>query len=335
MVKGNLRSFSEYVKIVFVVCTLAVVAENAIHNNIQINLRFISGILIIFMIPYLILWIGSRFKILDFESKFKVNKEEKQTLEEHEIEGKNDKLLSYHENLNTRKKEINEEIFEDKKIYARGCTASVCSITFGIFFVILSFLITNNSELVFQLRTLASILILGGFVFLFSLFGIVKPRILSLQSNVTEIDEELDLHAIDEVQHEKRAEIQFKNHQKEIKRYYDINLSQLKFILPLGIGIIILGSVVILMSIFIFRDVAHENIMPVVIGTVSGLLIDFIGAIFIKMYVETTKVSTEFHNQLIRSNNNLFANALVTKISDDKLKDETFSEIAKLISTTR
>lgn len=178
------------------------------------------------------------------------------------------------------------------------------------------------------------LILIGGFFLIYTTI-FKNPMQLMFEERILAIDEELELLEISENQYEKRAEVQFKNHQKELKRYYDINLGHLKWVFPLGIGVILLGIGIIIFSILIFKNIVVDTIIPTLIGAISGLMVDFIGAIFIKMYIETIKASTEFHNQLIHSNNNLFANVLVTKINDNKLKNETFSEIAKIISMNK
>ena len=144
--------------------------------------------------------------------------------------------------------------------------------------------------------------------------------------------EELELSKISIDKYKERAEIQFKNHQKELKRYYDINLGHLKWVFPVGIGTIMAGIGIIILSIVLFKDAAEKNTIPILTGAAAGVLIDFVGAVFIRMYMETIKASTEFHNKLIHSNDNLFANVLATKITDENLKNETFSEMAKIIA---
>jgi len=157
-----------------------------------------------------------------------------------------------------------------------------------------------------------------------------NPEEFELRERLINIDEELELLDYDDMEYEKRAEKQFKQHQKELKRYYDINIEQLKLVFPLGIITMLLGFAIIFMTIYLCKEMLSS--IPIIIGCISGLLVDLIGAIFIKMYVETVKTSTEFHKKLIGSNNNLFANVLITKINDEKLKNETFAETAKIIA---
>ena len=79
----------------------------------------------------------------------------------------------------------------------------------------------------------------------------------------------------------------------------------------------------------LFKD---KDVISILIGTISGILTNFVGAIFIKMYIETIKASLKFHNKLIDSNNNLFANVLITKIKNQDLQNATLAEVAKIIS---
>ena len=68
-----------------------------------------------------------------------------------------------------------------------------------------------------------------------------------------------------------------------------------------------------------------------VVGAISGVLVNFVGAVLIRMYTETVKSSIAFHRQLSKSNQAFFANMLTYKIENEKLRDETFAELAKLV----
>lgn len=54
-----------------------------------------------------------------------------------------------------------------------------------------------------------------------------------------------------------------------------------------------------------------------------------IGAVFIKMYTKNIEASVKFHAKFAESNNLLLANSIAHKIEDDKLREETLSEISK------
>ena len=255
------------------------------------------------------------------------------------------------ENLKSSKGELQQHLIYAKHKHERTKRNAIICIIFGIFFLlvvlynptiikfldlkadnsIVSFIIDNTPFMRYIYLTLSIFLIFIGMINL-AFTPNKSISILAIEDNIAQIDEELELLDISEKQYEKRAEIQFKNSQKSLKRYYDINLNQLKVVFPVGIVTMAIGVSIIIISILIFKDTAYNDIMPTLIGSISGILIDFIGAIFIKMYIETVKASTEFHNKLIHSNDNIFANVLITRISDEKLRNETLAEIAKIIA---
>lgn len=67
------------------------------------------------------------------------------------------------------------------------------------------------------------------------------------------------------------------------------------------------------------------------VGSLSGIVVDFIGAIFIKMYTKNIEVAVAFHSKFAESNNLLLANSIANKIEDEQLRETTLSEISKNI----
>jgi hypothetical protein len=67
------------------------------------------------------------------------------------------------------------------------------------------------------------------------------------------------------------------------------------------------------------------------VGSLSGIVVDFIGAIFIKMYTKNIEAAVKFHAKFAESNNLLLANSIANKIEDDKIREDTLSEISKNI----
>ena len=65
------------------------------------------------------------------------------------------------------------------------------------------------------------------------------------------------------------------------------------------------------------------------VGNISGILINFVGAVFIRMYTHNVEAAVKFHAKFAESNNLLLANSIANKIEDEKLREETLSEIAK------
>jgi len=186
----------------------------------------------------------------------------------------------------------------------------------------------ETPELYFYALTIS---ITGSPVLLWSgIFG-VSLAIRSRKEQLNQYEDDLDLLEIAEGDHTKRSEKLFRNHQRELKRYYDINLGHYRWIFPVGVMTVILGSAIIGGTIWVFRGAIKDSIAPILIGAVSGVLVDFIGAVLIHMYTETVKSSIAFHSQLMKSNHALFANMLAFKIKDESKQDDTFAELAKLM----
>ena len=142
--------------------------------------------------------------------------------------------------------------------------------------------------------------------------------------------EEKEFSQIDPEKRALRAEKMFRMNQKELMRYYDMNLAQTKFLSGLGIIMIIFGILMVLVSIYVYISLGTDNIL-LFIGSLSGIVVDFIGATFIKMYTKNIEASVKFHSKFAESNNLLLANSIANKIDDDKMREETLSEISKNI----
>jgi hypothetical protein len=71
--------------------------------------------------------------------------------------------------------------------------------------------------------------------------------------------------------------------------------------------------------------------MLLFVGSLSGIVVDFIGAVFIKMYTKNVEAAVKFHARFAKGNNLLLANLIANKIEDDKIREDTLSEISKNI----
>jgi len=127
-----------------------------------------------------------------------------------------------------------------------------------------------------------------------------------------------------------RAEKLFRMNQKGLMRYYTMNLTQAKFLSILGIVVIIAGMVIVLISCITYVSLESDK-MLLIIGNTSGIIIDFIGAIFIKMYAKNLEAAVKFHAKFAESNNLLLANSIANKIENADLREQTLSDISKEI----
>ena len=113
-------------------------------------------------------------------------------------------------------------------------------------------------------------------------------------------------------------------------RYYTMNLAQTKFLSILGIVMIIAGIVIVLISCTVYIS-SESDKMFLVVGNISGIIVDFIGAIFIKMYTHNLEAAVKFHARFAESNNLLLANSIANKIENTELREQTLSDISKEI----
>ena len=146
--------------------------------------------------------------------------------------------------------------------------------------------------------------------------------------------DEKEFSEIDPEKRALRAEKMFRMNQKELMRYYDMNLAQTKFLSGLGIMMIIFGILIVVASLYMYTSSDSDKIL-LLVGSLSGIVVDFIGAIFIKMYTKNIEAAVKFHAKFAESNNLLLANSIANKIDDDKLREDTLSEISKNIILTK
>lgn len=142
--------------------------------------------------------------------------------------------------------------------------------------------------------------------------------------------EEKEFSEIDPEKRALRAEKMFRMNQKELMRYYDMNLTQTKFLSGLGIIMIIFGILIVAASLYLYMSLDADRVL-LFVGSLSGIVVDFIGAIFIKMYTKNIEAAVKFHAKFADCNNLLLANSIANKIDDNKIREETLSEISKNI----
>lgn len=233
--------------------------------------------------------------------------------------------------LKNQKEELKKEIKSLNLKDSGKYILPILSILYGTFF---SYIKPNDSIEKYLFNIIGTLFIILGIILGAILLFIKNPKIMVKEEQVLEINDEIELLEIlkkfDKRNTEIYAEIRFRKYEKEMKRYHDINLISFKILLPIGITIIFFGIGIIIGSIILFF--VEKDKLSIIIGPISGILTNFVGAIFIKMYTETVKSSLKFHNKLVNSSSKFFSNVLISKIKNQDLQDKTLSEVAKIIS---
>lgn len=108
--------------------------------------------------------------------------------------------------------------------------------------------------------------------------------------------EEKEFLEIDPEKRSLRAEKLFRMNQKELMRYYDMNLAQTKFLSGLGIMMILFGIIIVAGSLYMYMSLNGDKVL-LSVGSLSGIVVDFIGAVFIKMYTKNIEASRTGNNE--------------------------------------
>ena len=206
-------------------------------------------------------------------------------------------------------------------------------LVFGIFFAFLAYQIYIRA---FELP-IGKILVYGLGILSFLCLAVTVSCFFDYKESkkIEKLDEEArreekEFSEIDPEKRALRAEKMFRMNQKELMRYYNMNLAQTKFLYGLGIIMILTGIVIVIAVIYMYMMLGADKIL-LIVGSVSGILVDFIGAVFITMYTKNIEAAVKFHAKFAESNNLLLANSIANKIEDDKIRENTLSEISKNI----
>lgn len=239
------------------------------------------------------------------------------------------------------KDDINLRIIEKRKELVKLEKDKKLNIWVGIPIIIIGLIILNaagkNSGIISIFTVVAYII--GAIALLIGIFGSLvffdDSKVKSATQELMYLEDDKELLDAKNYDIEAKAEKQFQLNQRELKRYYDLNLSQTKFLSHLGIGLMLFGVVVISGTIYFYIDSNGSSVTLLLTGSISGVLVNFLGAMFISSYTKTFEAAVKFHSKLANSNNLLLANAIASKIKDESLRNQTLSEVAKNISATK
>lgn len=178
---------------------------------------------------------------------------------------------------------------------------------------------------------LAFICLLGGMVMILASF-FVPVRLTAM---IFDIEREIDLlQSEDSLKN--RSETLFKQHDLQLKRYYDLNLRQNSFVFWVGISCIVLGFGFIGITLYLISGNTlsdpQNKIIVAATGALAGILSNFIGAIYLKMHTNSINSLTEFHNRIVNTHHFYFSNFLISQISDENKREETLANLALNIS---
>jgi len=131
---------------------------------------------------------------------------------------------------------------------------------------------------------------------------------------------------------ESRAEKILRINQLQLRRYYDMNLSQNFWVFSLGVFCILLGVSVIALSLYLVLGAGlatDTKIIVASLGGVGSILANFVAAIYLRMNTSASQNLAAFHSRLAETNQLLLANLLASRIQNDEQRWRTLAELAR------
>lgn len=207
---------------------------------------------------------------------------------------------------------------------------SLYIVSFIITLVLAVFLAVDSSK--YQMYALVFIYALMPLV----MMPVINQRIKEHEIRLTELDLQIDLETYAADNKDLRyAEKTLRSHNNEIMKYHNMNLRQNSWIFLLGLICIILGFVLIVATFWAVRSINNDSILQMelcVFGGIGSIMINYIAALYLKMNAEVNGNMKEFHARLVETHKILLGNLIASKITDEILRNQTLSEVAKEVA---
>jgi hypothetical protein len=159
-----------------------------------------------------------------------------------------------------------------------------------------------------------------------------RAKLRDVEADIQDVDLRIDLYSYPASSREIRAENILRLNDIQLRRYYDLNLSQNRWVFGLGIACIALGTCIIGLSLYLVLERTHgdrnEQIIIAVLGGIGAFLTNFVAAIYLKMNASTTETLATFHSRLVETHQALFGNLLASRIEDDNRRWDTLGALA-------
>ena len=169
-----------------------------------------------------------------------------------------------------------------------------------------------------------------GWLYISGSTGTNSKKLLESKQELSIIEDKIFTKEIVDLSAEERAVKQLSKSQLDLDKYYQLNYNHVSKIFTLGRMIIFFGTMIIISTIAlsIFKSDSTDTVV-IIAGFAGGVLIDFTGAIFVMMYTKIMKTANINQYGMLETTQAYLGNVLASQIQDDKLREETLSELAK------
>jgi hypothetical protein len=162
----------------------------------------------------------------------------------------------------------------------------------------------------------------------------VKTR--AIEEALQDIEFEEELLRYETPPDESRAEELLRINQYQLRRYYDLNLSQNFWVFAVGILCILLGVIVVGVTILLIHRSPQapwqEKTVLGLVGAVGSLMANYVGAIYLKMHSAISGSLTTFHATLVSTHKLFLANLLVSRIADEKKRETALANLSLAVA---
>lgn len=162
-----------------------------------------------------------------------------------------------------------------------------------------------------------------------------KARLRDIEAELQELELESDLLRYEVSNIESRAEKLLRINQTQLRRYYELTLSQNIWIFIVGILCILLGIILIGITLYLIINkitTENEKIIVAITGIIGSLFTNFVAAIYLKMHASASKNLSSFHERLVETHQLLLGNLIASRIENNKIRWETLSKLALKIA---
>jgi hypothetical protein len=237
---------------------------------------------------------------------------------------------SYNSFLKGRKEKLELELNERSRRRSQYIGTSIfMSIVFIIFFFFYNDIFPTSITPMAK----GMFLLMVPYSLFFAFYSLSRYPTSILESEIQDVDEQIELNRCTEENHEIRAERRFNHHQIELKRYYDQTLNQSSKIFYVGVFSIISGILLIFIFTYWVTLVDNDQIIIGFLGAIGSILSNYIAVIYGRMYKDTIESLNQFHNRLVTTHHLHYGALLSSQIKDKNLIDQTLSQMAINTST--
>jgi hypothetical protein len=200
-------------------------------------------------------------------------------------------------------------------------------VVFVPFLLVMAWMLSWNPHLE---RTILPILVLYALL-PFSVAWVWRRRVREIENDIQDLDVQIDLQQFAVSNEERRAEKILRINDFQLRRYYDMNLSQNRWVFGLGVAGMVGGLLIIVGTLYVVVKVAVDveaKVIVAALGAVGSILTNVVAAIYLKMNTSASENLAAFHSRLVETHQLLLANLLASRIQDTEKRWSTLARLA-------